>query len=109
MTKQKYKTGESQGRTGKVILAVMIGPALTVPAVFAAEPKFSGFLGDYYKNLQPKPKDGAKMCWLKQGIDFGKYNKFMVHNVVFYCADDSSIRYYEYLIGMNSSNEEEGL
>jgi hypothetical protein len=49
----------------------------------------SGFLGDYYKNLAPGPKDGAKMRWLKPGVDFGKYNKVMVDSVVFALANDS--------------------
>lgn len=83
---------EIMGKTVKIILAVVIGMALVMPAVFAAEPKYSGFLGDYYKNLQPGPKDGAKLRWLKPGVNFGKYNKFMIHNVVFFLADDSDYK-----------------
>lgn len=77
---------------GKILMAVMIGTALIVPTAFAAEPEYSGFLGDYYKNLQPGPKDGAKMRWLKPGINFSKYNKFMVDSVVFFFADDSEYK-----------------
>ncbi len=51
----------------KVAMAVVIGMALMVPAAYAAEPKYSGFLGDNYKNLQPGPEGGAKMRWLKPG------------------------------------------
>lgn len=87
----------------------MIGLALTVLAPFATESKFYAFLGDYYKNLQPGPKDGAEMGWLKPGADFGKYNKFTIHSIVFFFPDDASARYYEYLIGMNSLIKEEGL
>jgi hypothetical protein len=48
-----------------------------------------GFLDGYYQDLQPGPKDGAKMRWLKPGVDFGKYNKIMLDSVIFYFADDS--------------------
>lgn len=49
----------------------------------------SGFLGDYYKNLAPGPKDGAKMRWVKPGVDFAKYDKVMLDSVVFALAEDS--------------------
>ena len=48
-----------------------------------------GFLDGYYKDLQPGPKGGAKMRWLKPGVDFGKYNKIMLDSVIFYFGDDS--------------------
>jgi hypothetical protein len=60
-----------------------------MPAAFAAEPKYSGFLGEYSANLQPGPEGGAKMRWLKPGVDFSKYNKLMVDSVIFYFAEDS--------------------
>lgn len=79
-------------RIGRILMATVIGIVLIVPAAFAAEPKYSGFLGDYYKNLQPGPKDGAKMRWLKPGTNFSKYNKFMVDSVIFFFADDSEYK-----------------
>jgi len=48
-----------------------------------------GFLDGYYKDLQPGPEGGAKMRWLKPGVDFGQYNKIMLDSVIFYFADDS--------------------
>lgn len=54
-----------------------------------APPKIS-FLGEYSKNLAPGPEGGAKMRWLKPGVDFAKYNKVMVDYVVFTLADDST-------------------
>ncbi|OPY78444.1 MAG: hypothetical protein A4E65_02209 [Syntrophorhabdus sp. PtaU1.Bin153] len=75
--------------TAKIVMVVLIGLVFVASGAFAAEPKYSGFLGDYYKNLQPGPKDGAKMRWLKPGVDFTKYNKLMVDSVIFYLADDS--------------------
>lgn len=73
-------------------MAAVIGLVLLVSASFAAEPKYSGFLGDYYKYLQPGPEGGAKMRWLKPGIDFSKYNKLMIDSVIFYFADDSEYK-----------------
>jgi hypothetical protein len=48
-----------------------------------------GFLNGYYDKLQPGPKGGAKMRWLKAGVDFSKYNKIMLESIIFYFADDS--------------------
>ena len=75
-----------------IALAVVIGLVLTAPAGFAAEPSHSGFLEGYYGKLQPGPEGGAKMRWLKPGVDFGKYKKFMVDSVVFFFADDSQYK-----------------
>ena len=55
----------------------------------ATAPPTEGFLNGYYKDLQPGPEGGAKMRWLKPGVDFGQYNKIMLDSVVFYFADDS--------------------
>jgi len=73
-----------------MVLAITIGFSLALSGVcFAAKDKSSGFLGEYSKNLQPGPKDGVKKRWLKQGVDFSKYNKVMLDSVVFYFAPDS--------------------
>ncbi|SPD75610.1 conserved exported hypothetical protein [uncultured Desulfobacterium sp.] len=78
-------------KTVKVILIGIIGFVLSASTAFAADPSFSGFLGDpsVYKQLTPGPKDGAKLRWIKPGVDFGKYNKFMVDSVIFYLAPDA--------------------
>lgn len=47
------------------------------------------FLGEYYENLEPGPKGGAKLRWIKPGADFSKYKRFMVDYVLFALADDS--------------------
>lgn len=57
-----------------------------------AVPQTEGFLDGYYKDLQPGPKGGAKMRWLKPGVDFGKYNKIMLDSVVFFLAADSDYK-----------------
>jgi hypothetical protein len=51
-----------------------------------------GFLGDYNKNLGPGPEGGAKLRWLKPGVDFAKYNKVMLDSVVFFFAEDSEYK-----------------
>jgi hypothetical protein len=72
----------------KTGMFVVIGLSLAL-AGCASGPKQSGFLGDYYSNLGPGPKDGVKYRWLKPGVDFSKYNKLMIDSVVFYYAPDS--------------------
>jgi hypothetical protein len=73
-----------------ITLALAIGLVLALSAdSSAADQKGSGFLGNYYKKLQPGPKGGGEMRWLKPGTDFSKYNKVMLESVVFYFAPDS--------------------
>ena len=55
----------------------------------AAPPATAKFLGDYEKELVPGPPGGAKMRWLRPGVDFSQYDKVMVDSVVFFFADDS--------------------
>jgi hypothetical protein len=58
----------------------------------AAAPQTEGFLNGYYQNLQPGPEGGAKMRWLKPGVDFGKYNKIMLDSVTFFFADNAEYK-----------------
>ena len=76
----------------KVTMVLVVGLALMVCAGCASGPKYSGFLGDYDKKMQPGPEGGAKYRWLKPGVDFSKYNKLMIDSVVFYFADDSEYK-----------------
>lgn len=76
-------------KAGLVILAVVMGLVLIVTTGIAADKKYSGFLGDNYKNLGPGPEGGAKERWMKPAVDFSKYNRLMVDSVIFYFADDS--------------------
>ncbi len=81
-------------RTIRVIMAAGIFLALTVPAVFAEDIKFSGFLGNpsVYALLKPGPEGGAKLRWIKEGVDPKKYDKFMVDSVIFYLADQADYK-----------------
>ena len=58
----------------------------------AATQAKKGFLNGYYEKLEPGPEGGARMRWLKPGIDFARYNKVMLDSVVFYLADDSEYK-----------------
>lgn len=76
----------------KVILASVIVFLFAVSTAFAdSKPHFSGFLGDpsVYKQLKPGPEGGAKLRWIKPGVDLKKYKKFMVDSVIFYISDKS--------------------
>jgi len=49
----------------------------------------SGFLKGYYDDLAPGPKGGAKMRWIKPGVNFANYDRVMLDSVVFFLADES--------------------
>ncbi len=80
-------------KTGiRMAMAIVIGLAFMASPVMAKEDKkFSGFLGDpkVYKQLKPGPEGGAKLRWLKPGVDLKVYDKFMVDGVIFYLNDKS--------------------
>jgi len=42
--------------------------------------------------LQPGPPGGAKMRWIKPGVDFSKYHRLMIDPVVFFFAPDSEYK-----------------
>lgn len=73
----------------KVLAGALAICLLIISSGCESTPKHSGFLGDYYRNLEPGPKDGAGERWFKPGVDFSKYNRFMIDHVVFYYAPDS--------------------
>lgn len=77
-------------RSLRLITVAALGLALALSATACASfSKQSGFLGGYYKDLQPGPEGGAKQRWLKPGVDFSKYDKVMLDSVRFYLAADS--------------------
>jgi len=73
-------------------MMLVVGCATTESARsgMGAPPK--GFLGDYYGELKPGPEGGAKLRWLKPGVDFAKYKKVMLDSVIFFFADDSEYK-----------------
>jgi hypothetical protein len=55
--------------------------------------KYSGFFGNsLYDFLKPGPLGEGNMRWMKPGVDFTKYKKFMVDSIVFFFADDSEYK-----------------
>lgn len=90
-------------KTVKAVLAMGIGLAFAGGIISCAttgsqtpeaapKPQKTGFLGEYAENLAPGPEGGAKMRWLKPGVDFAKYNKLMLDSVIFFFADDSEYK-----------------
>jgi len=81
-------------KLAKFMLAVVTGIAFTVSVAFAGDLPFSGFLGNpgVYDQLTPGPEGGAKLRWLKPGVNFSEYDKFMVDSVIFYLSDQSEYK-----------------
>ncbi len=75
----------------------------------ASAPKQSGFLGEYYEDLQPGPKGGANLRWIKPGVDFKNYDKVMLDSVVYFFADDSEYKGIDpaVLLGLSTEFEQE--
>ena len=79
----------------RVILAVVIGLVITVSTAFAADIKYSGFLGPaaVYERLKPGPEEAkGALRWINPKADFKKYNKFMVDSVIFFLADEADYK-----------------
>ena len=81
-------------RAARIMLAVVVGLAISASTGFAADIQYSGFFGNpsVYDLLKPGPEGGAKLRWMKDGVDPKKYDKFMVDSVIFYLADKSDYK-----------------
>jgi hypothetical protein len=77
------------GRDMRKLFLLLIGIVLIAGCASTKSTDRSGFLGEYYKNLQPGPEGGVKKRWVKPEVDFPKYKKFIVDYVVFALAGDS--------------------
>jgi len=78
----------------RCICVIVTGMLLLASAALAEDLPFSGFLGDksVYDQLKPGPEGGVKLRWLKPGVDFKQYNKFMVDSVIFYLSDKADYK-----------------
>ena len=72
----------------KKIFVLLLGLML-LAACATTRPQQPGILGEYSKSMEPGPEGGAKLRWLKPGVDFAKYNKVMLDRVQFTAANDS--------------------
>ena len=76
----------------KISLAVAFAVVFLASAAFAQDITRSGFLGN------PSVYDGLKQTeigtyrWLKPGVDFKQYKKYMVDSVVFFLADKADYK-----------------
>lgn len=78
----------------RIMMIIALGLALATFAEAAQDIPFSGFFGNQtiYEQLQPEPKGGAKLRWVKQGVNPKKYNKFMVDSVIFFLANNADYK-----------------
>lgn len=74
-----------------IVMVVMLSFMLIAAVGFAAEKKYSGFLGNY-AGLQKGPKGGVAERYLKKDVDFKKYDKIMLDSVVFFLAEDAQYK-----------------
>ena len=90
----RQRREDVMNRAARIISAVVIGLAVSASTGFAEDIQFSGFFGNpsVYDLLKPGPVGGAKLRWIKDGMDPKKYNKFMVDSVIFFLADKSDYK-----------------
>jgi hypothetical protein len=71
-----------------------MGFVFAVSSATAGDLPFSGFFGNpaAYELLKPGPEGGAKLRWLKEGLDKKKYNRFMVDSVIFYLSEKADYK-----------------
>jgi hypothetical protein len=74
------------------LVVLMMGIALTIAMGCATKKvSYSGFLTDY-PVFKPGPEGGADFVYMKEGVDFGSYNKVMMDQVVFYFKEDADYK-----------------
>jgi hypothetical protein len=76
----------------KKLLILLLG--LVFLAACATTPKYEGVFvpKEYASQFKPGPEGGGKLRWLREGVDFAKYKRFMVDYVVFAHAPDSDYK-----------------
>jgi hypothetical protein len=78
--------------SSKIVYIVIICFALTVATGCATKQvKQSGFL-ENYPEFKPGPKGGADFVYMKESVDFKRYNKIMMDHVVLYFRDDAKYK-----------------
>ena len=75
-----------------IVYIAIICFALTVATGCATKQvKHSGFLKNY-PEFTSGPKGGADFVYMKEGVDFKKYNKIMMNHVVLFFEDNSEYK-----------------
>lgn len=76
-----------------MFLGVMMiaGCASTKPRAEAEKMEKSGFLSSY-EGFKPGPKGGADWLYIKEGVDFAKYNKVMFDQVTFFLKENAKYK-----------------
>ncbi len=69
-----------------ICFALMIAAGCTAKQV-----KHSGFL-ENYPEFKSGPTGGADFVYMKEGVDFKRYNKIMMNHVVLYFEDDAEYK-----------------
>ena len=77
------------------IIVIFISCSLIACMGCRSKVKQSGFLDDY-PTFEKGPSGGVDLRYLKEGVDFKKYDKIMMDQVVFYFSNDSKYK------GLNS-------
>ncbi len=78
--------------SSKIVYIVIICFALTVATgCTTKQVKHSGFL-ENYPEFESGPKGGADFVYMKEGVDFKRYNKIMMDDVVLYFMDDAKYK-----------------
>lgn len=85
------KEGQEMKRALLIIAVVLAVCMVMASTGLADDVKYSGFLGSY-RHLKPGPEGGVEKRYIKEGVDFSKYNKLMLDGVVFYLADDAQYK-----------------
>ena len=62
----------------KSALIVIISFIFTLPVGCAHKGVYPEFFGEAYPHFRPGPEGGADLLYIKEGVDFGVYNKIMV-------------------------------
>ena len=72
-------------------LGVAIMSLFFLAAAAQAKQEYSGFLVDY-SQLKPGPPGGVAKLYRKEGVNYNKYTKIMMDQVVFFFKDDAEER-----------------
>lgn len=77
----------------KKLIIVFVG-SMFLAACATTTPTYEGVFvpKEYVNKFTPGPEGKAKLRWIREGVDFNKYDKVMVDYVVFALAPDSDYK-----------------